>query len=435
MLASRVGTLDLTLTLTSTIDDRAMTLREHPSRHESQPDRLPLPGLLALAAAGFITIMTEALPAGILPALSAALDVSQATAGQTVTVYAVGSAVAAVPLTAATIGWPRRRLLLIALSGFAVANSITAISDDYILTMVGRFVAGVVAGLVWALLAGYARRMVTPRQRGKAMAIVMAGTPVALSIGVPAGTFLANIVGWRHTFGIMTVLTVILIGWVIASVPRFPGQARTARMPMRHTLAIPGVGAVLFVTLAFVLAHNILYTYIAPYLAPLGLADRVDLVLLAFGASSLVSIWITGTFIDRRLRTLMITSCTLFAVTALTLALFASLPLLVFISAVAWGLAFGGAATLLQTASAEAAGAAGDVAQSLVVTCWNIGIAGGGIVGGLLLAGAGPSSLPWAALVLLIPTVIVTAAATSHGFPGHAKRREVSSPAFPARTS
>lgn len=423
-LTSRVVASVLTFTLTSTTDDKVMTTAPQTSTPAPRSDRLPLAGLLALGTAGFVTIMTEALPAGILPAMSADLGVTEAATGQTVTVYAIGSAVAAVPLTAATIHWPRRRLLLLAISGFAVANTVTAVSHDYALTMAARFVAGVVAGLLWALLAGYARRMVAPGQRGKAMAIAMAGAPVALSIGVPAGTFLANLVGWRLTFGIMTLVTLVLIGWVVAAVPGFPGQAKDARLPLRGTLHIPGVAPVLFVTLMFVLAHNILYTYIAPFLVPLGLADRVDVVLLVFGMFSLASIWITGALIDRQLRPLMTASCALFAAASLALGLFTAMPWLVFISSAVWGLAFGGAATLLQTASAEAAGEAGDVAQSLVVTCWNIGIAGGGVLGGLLLTGAGTASLPWAALLLLAAALVVTITARRHGFPSQATRHD-----------
>ena len=412
----------LTLTLASTIDDDVMT-RRHPTPEPApRPDRLPLAGLLALGTAGFVTIMTEALPAGILPAMSGDLGVTEAAAGQTVTVYAIGSALAAVPLTAATIGWPRRRLLVTAVGGFAVANTITAVSDSYVLTMGSRFLAGVVAGLLWALLAGYARRMVAPHQRGRAMAVAMAGTPVALSVGVPAGTFLAGLVGWRFTFGLMTLLALALVGWVLASVPDFPGQTATARLSLRRTLAIPGMAAVLLVTLTFVLAHNILYTYIAPYLAPLGLGGRVDVVLLVFGSLSLLSIWVTGVLVDRHLRSLLIVSCALFAGASLALGLCAGLPWAVYVSAGTWGLAFGGAATLLQTASAEAAGAAGDVAQSLVVTCWNIGIAGGAVAGGLLLSGVGPSSPPWAALVLLVLALTVAVSAHRHGFPRRATR-------------
>lgn len=406
----------------STIDDSVVTHLQNLHGQPAEAGRLPLAGLLALAAAGFITIMTEALPAGVLPAMSSDLAVSESAAGQTVTVYAIGSAVAAVPLTAGTIGWNRRQLLLVAIAGFAIANTITAVSSSYPLTLVARFVAGVVAGLLWALLAGYARRMVEPHQRGKAMAIAMAGTPVALSVGVPAGTFLAGLVGWRGTFGVMTLLTLVLIGWVIATVPNFPGQARDARLPVRRTIAIPGVAAVLVVTFTYVLAHNILYTYIAPFLAPLGLASRVDALLLIFGVASLLSIWLTGALIDRHLRCLLVASCVLFASASLALAVFSTQPWLIFTGAAAWGLAFGGAATLLQTASAEAAGTAGDVAQSLVVTCWNLGIAGGGLLGGLLLSGIGPAALPWAVFGLLVCALCVTVRGRRHGFPTRAFR-------------
>jgi predicted MFS family arabinose efflux permease len=404
----------------SRIDDLVMTRTQDPDTDLSP---LPLSGLLALAAAGFITIMTEALPAGVLPAMSHDLAVTESAAGQAVTVYAIGSAVAAVPLTSATIGWQRRHLLLVAISGFALANTVTAFSTSYPLTMVARFVAGVVAGLLWALLAGYARRMVAPHQRGKAMAIAMAGAPLALSIGVPAGTFLAGLVGWRTTFALMTLLTVILIGWVIATVPNFPGQPADVHLPLRHVIAIPGVAPVLFVTVAFVLAHNILYTYIAPFLAAVRLGHRVDIVLLVFGAASLLSIWLVGIHIDQNLRSLMLASSGLFALAALALAAFATQPWLVFVSAAVWGIAFGGAATLLQTASAEAAGAAGDVAQSLVVTCWNIGIAGGGVLGGVLIGGVGTASLPWVVLGLVMCALAVSAAAHRHGFATRAIRR------------
>lgn len=380
-------------------------------------------GLIALACGGFLTIMTEALPAGILPAMSADLGVGESIAGQTVTIYAIGSALTAVPLTAMTAGWPRRRLLTLAIAGFAAANAVTAVSTDYHATMVARLIAGIAAGLLWALLAGYARRMVPAHQRGRAMAIAMAGTPVALSIGVPAGTFVAGIIGWRWTFAAMTLLSLALIAGVIAAVPPIPGAAHSERMPLRRVLRVRGVAPVLAVTLTFVLAHNILYTYIAPFLAPLGMGARVDAVLLAFGIASLVSILVTGMLIDRHLRSLMIAANVCFGAAALVLGLLASVPPLVFVAAVVWGVGFGGAATLLQTASAEAVGAAGDVAQSLIVTSWNIAIAAGAVMGGVLIS-AGTAALPWWSLALVLVALSITVTAARNGFPSHARRTE-----------
>ncbi|GGK91554.1 MFS transporter [Streptomyces flaveus] len=384
---------------------------------EVKDRKLPLPALLALATAVFITSLTETLPAGLLPAMSADLGVSESATGQTVTIYAIGTALTAIPLTAATAGWRRKRLLLTAMTGFAVANTVTALSASYPLTMVARFAAGVAAGLAWALLAGYARRMAPVHLQGKAIAIAMAGIPIALSMGVPAGTFIGKAVNWQVAFLLMTGLTVVLLVWITAAVPDYPGQRAEGRTPMPRTLTIPGVTAVLFVTLVFVLAHTILYTYIATFLDHLGMGGSTDLVLLVFGAASLVSIWIVGVHINRRLRTLTIASAFLVAVAAAILAVPADSPALVYAAVTLWGLGWGGAPTLLQTAVGDAGGEAADAAQAMLVTLWNVAMAGGGAVGGILLGLLGTTSFPWSVLALLLPVLVVVIAARAHGFP------------------
>jgi predicted MFS family arabinose efflux permease len=382
-----------------------------------RPARLPMAGLLALAMAGFITIMTEALPAGLLPQIGESLVVSEALVGQLVTIYAIGSLVAAIPLTAATQGMRRRPLLLAAIAGFAVANTVTAVSGSYTLTMVARFFAGISAGLLWALLAGYAARMVPEQLQGRAIAVAMVGTPLALSLGVPAGTFLGAAIGWRACFGIMSGLTLILIVWVLTKVPDFPGQAAGKRQRLGAVFTMPGIRPVLFATLAFVLAHNILYTYIAPFLGQAGMSERTYLVLLLFGVTSIIGISIVGVLIDHRLRELTLVSTFLFGLSAVAIGIWGEVPAVIYGAVGAWGLAFGGAATLFQTALAKTAGDAADVAQSMLVTVWNTAIAGGGIVGGLLLESLGVAAFPVALVVLLLATLIVTWASRRHGFP------------------
>ncbi|MBT2771087.1 MFS transporter [Halomonas sp. ISL-60] len=383
----------------------------------AQSDRLPITALLALALAGFVTILTEALPAGLLPQIGAGLEVSESLAGQLVTVYAIGSLLAAIPLMAATQGVRRRPLLLAAIIGFAIANTITTLSTNYVLTMAARFLAGVAAGLLWALLAGYAARMVPEHLKGRAIAIAMVGTPLALSLGVPAGTFLGALVGWRICFGIMSLLALILVVWVRVKVPDFAGQSSGKRLTLKQVFVLPGIRSVLFAVLAFVLAHNILYTYIAPFLMNANLAERTDLVLLVFGIAALVGIWVIGILIDRHLRVLTLASTVLFGLAALVLGVAGDMPLAVYGAVGAWGIAFGGSATLFQTALAKTAGEAADVAQSMLVTAWNVAIAGGGIVGGVLLDRLGASSFSPALLVLLTATLLVVLGARRHGFP------------------
>lgn len=380
-------------------------------------DRMPVASLLALAMAAFITILTEALPAGLLPQMAQGLAVSEAWVGQTVTIYAIGSLVAAIPLTAATQGVRRRPLLLAAIAGFAIANTVTTLSASYALTIVARFLAGVSAGLLWALLAGYAARMVPEHQKGRAIAIAMVGTPLALSLGVPAGTLLGNLLGWRICFGIMSLMALVLMGWVRLKVPDFAGQSVGKRLSLRHVFTLPGIRPVLFVVLAFVLAHNILYTYIAPFLLAAGMVERTDLVLLVFGITSVSGIWIIGVLIDRYLRVLTLASTVLFGVAALMLGIAGTEPIAVYAAVGTWGLAFGGAATLFQTALARTAGDAADIAQSMLVTAWNAAIASGGIVGGVLLDRLGVGAFSPVLLVLLLATLLVTWSARYHGFP------------------
>lgn len=382
----------------------------------SVPDRLPVSGLLALAATGFVAIMTETVPAGLLPQIGAGLGVSDARAGQLVTLYAAGSLLAAIPLTAATLSWRRRGVLLLAIGGLLAFNTVTAISSSYVVTLVARFFAGVASGLAWGIIAGYARRMVPGTLQGRALALAMVGTPLALSIGVPAGTLFGGLVGWRAVFAAMSMLTLGLAGWVVWGVPDFLGQTPDRRTSVRAVFLTPGIPPVLFVICAWMLAHNVLYTYVAPFLARAGLGGHVGLVLLVFGMAALLGIWVVGKLVDRWLRPMVLASLLGFALVAVALLAAGTVPAVVYAAVALWGLTFGGAATLLGTAGADAAGDGVDVAQAMNTTAWNLAIAGGGIVGGLLLGRFGPGSFPIAVLLLLLPTLAVAWFARANGF-------------------
>jgi predicted MFS family arabinose efflux permease len=399
--------------------------RPSPDPATPRPARFPLAGLIALAAAAFITILTEALPAGLLPEMSADLGVSESRVGMLVTVYAVGSAVTAIPLTALTRGLPRRSLLIGTIVGFAVANTVTTLSHDYALTIGARLVAGVAAGLLWALLAGYAMRMVAPEAKGRALAVAMAGAPVALSAGIPAATLLGQLSDWRIAFGAMSAASLVLIVWLLRTVPPFPGEAADRRQPIRRVVALPGLAPVLLATGTFVLAHSLLYTYIAPLLELDGNGGRISLVLFVFGFVSLAGVALAARHVDRRLRSLALAAAALFVGALLLLGVAGSSFPVVLLAAAGWGLAFGGAGTFFQAASANAAGPTADVAQSMVVTVWNVAIALGALLGGVVVDDAGPRSLPWLALAFALAALLVVWFARRHGFPGTGAERDV----------
>lgn len=372
-----------------------------------QPARLPMLGLLALACGAFITVLTECIVAGLLPAMSRDLGIGEALVGQLTTVYALGSMLTAIPMVKLTSHLPRRPLLIAAILGFALANSVMAWTDAYALMLASRFLGGVAAGLLWALLAGYASRMVAPQLQGRAIAVAMVGTPLAMSIGIPAGTWLSQLIGWRWVFGLMSILSVALAGWSRATLPPVPGVPAQQSGSLREVLARPGLAAVYAVMLLAVLAHNVLYTYIAPFVALSGSQGALDRLLLLFGVSSVVSIAVTGALIDRWMRALVALGMGLFLLASVAMALWPASPLVLVASVAIWGLGFGGAATLIQTAVARRSGEQQDLGQSLVVVGWNLAIAGGGVAGGVMLKAAGAATLPWALVALLVPTLWV----------------------------
>lgn len=393
-------------------------------KHE-EAQRLPILALLALAMAGFICILTETIPAGLLPQISQGLNISPSLAGQWVTAYAAGSLLAAIPLTLLTRSWSRRVVLLSTVCGFLLFNTLTAVSSDVVIILIARFFAGASAGLAWSLIAGYARRMVVPSLQGRALALAMVGTPIALSLGVPAGTWMGSLLGWRLTFAAMSGLSLILIGWILLAVPNYPGQSATQKMPLGAVLRLPGVGAVLGVVLTWMLAHNILYTYIAPFIASAGLAHRVDVVLLIFGMAALGGIFIIGKIIDTHLRKAVLLSLSIFAAVSVIFGLSTPTPAVIYAGIAVWGLTFGGAATLLQTALADAAGEYADVALSMNVVTWNSAIALGGLTGGMLLEHVGSQSFPWAILLLLLVALAIALRA-KQGFPAANSRAKTS---------
>jgi predicted MFS family arabinose efflux permease len=367
----------------------------------SRTAELPLAALLALATAAFTDVMTDLLPAGLLPQMSGALHAPEARIGLLVTAFAVTSALAAIPVTSALRGLPRRAVLIAVLTGFALFDAVTACSSSYALTFAARLLAGVMGGTLWSMLAGYAARMVPAGLRGRAIAIVLAGITLALSAGLPAGTALATALGWRPVFALLAALALLVAAWIRWKAPAFPGERGSGRLPLRRVAARPGILAVLAVTLLLLTGHQELYTYIAPFAARSG-PGHTGLVLLVFGLATIPGLAVTGILADRHLRSVLIAALTLVIAALLALGLAGSDLGTLLAAAALWGAAFGGVPALLQTALISASGPGhADVATSLQTTVYNVGIAAGSLAGGLVLQGAGAAALPWVACALI----------------------------------
>ena len=363
--------------------------------------------LLVLATAAFTDVVTDMLPAGLLPAMSASLHVSGARIGLLVTAFAIASAAAAIPVTALLRNLPRRPVLAGALAGFAVLDAVTAVSPSYSLTFAARLLLGIMGGTLWSLLAGYATSIVPAQRRGRALAIVLAGITAALCLGVPGGAAVAGLIGWRGCFAVLAGLALLLAAVILRWLPDAPAEGAPAedaedapaedaggRAPARRVL--PRVTGVLAVTFLLLAGHQAMYTYIAPFLAWSG-SGRASVVLMVFGAATVGGIWIAGLHADRHSTLTLALALTAVMTAMVALGLRAE-P---FVPVVLWGMAYGAAPTLLQTLLISAAGPANaDVATGMQTTVFNLGIAAGSLAGGIVLDQAGAGVLPWVTCAL-----------------------------------
>lgn len=363
----------------------------------ASPERLPLLQLLALTLASFLATANETIPAGLLDQIATGFMTSEAWAGQTVTLCALGAGIAAIPLTVLTKKYPQRNLLLISLITFSVCNLLTALSTHFIFVLCLRFIIGLATGLAWSILATYARSMAPPHLQGRALAIVMLGIPLALALGVPLSAWLSAFIGWRNIFIILSITALLLTVWVFFKVPNYRKNTSQRSVALKTVFTMPGVRPILFLVMAWILSHYLLYTYITPLLTDLGLKTQIDFILLVFGLSTLLGIWLIGLLVDQHLKKLIFISLTTFLIISVLLSLsFNHLGLMLFtVFTVIWGLSFSGAPTLLQTVLANAAQENADIAQSLLVTVFNLSFACSGIIGGILLETLGTHYFPF----------------------------------------
>lgn len=374
---------------------------------------MPLGGLLALAAVVFTGVVTEILPAGLLPQMSADLGISESQVGALVAVYAIATAITAIPLVALTRAVPRRMLLVSLVLGFAAVNAVTALAPSYAVILVARVIGGMLAGLLWAMAAGYAMRMVEADRAGRALSIAMVGTPLAFAFGLPIATALGAALGWREAFGAMAVLSLGLALWAALALPSFPGEKAGERPSLWAVLRMPGLATVLATTAAFVLAHNVAYTYIAPLTRASGVSEHLDVALLVFGVLAVAGVLTAGALVDRHLRAMVVIASVLMGVAMLALGVWGGNSVVVFLAVGLWGFAYGGAPTLFQSAPARIAGSAADVAQSMIVATWNGAIAIGAFAGGVALDAAGVTLLPWITMALLAFAVVLAVSSRS----------------------
>lgn len=372
--------------------------------------------LFALTLSAFAIGTTEFVIVGLVPTIAQDLGVSLPSAGLLVSLYALGVAVGAPVLTALTGRWNRKVVLLALMALFVAGNLMAWLAPGYESLITARVLTGLAHGVFFSIGSTIATTLVSKDKEASAIAIMFTGLTVALVTGVPLGTWIGQAFGWRATFLVVSLLGVIAFVGSALLIPRNLKQAQPARLSQQlSVLTQPRLLLVYAMTAVGYGGTFVAFTFLAPILEQVSgfESSSIALLLLVYGVSVAVgNIW-GGKMADRMgpVKALHI----IFAALALVLVAFtftAGNQITAVLTVLVWGaFAFGnvpGLQVYVVKLAEKHTPQAVDVASGLNIAAFNVGIAVGAYVGGLIVDSMTLMDTPWIGAIIVFWALLLT---------------------------
>ncbi|MER7174884.1 Cmx/CmrA family chloramphenicol efflux MFS transporter [Streptomyces mesophilus] len=365
-----------------------------------------------LGVAVFALGTAEFMLSGLLPEIARDMDVTIPQAGLLISAFAIGMVVGAPLLAVATLRLPRRTTLITLISVFGLGQIMGALAPSYEILFVSRVIAALACAGFWAVGAAVAIAMVDLGQRARAMAVMIGGLSVANVLGVPAGAFLGETLGWRSAFWAVAVSSAIALVGVVMLIPRIPLPEK--KPELKRELAIYKDRAVwLQIALIALAAGGVFcaFSYLAPLLTDVAGLDSgwVPWVLGLFGVGALIGTAVGGRIADAHLFGVMFSGIAASTVFLGAFALFADSAVAAVALSFLLGFSAFYTAPALNARMFNVAGAAPTLAGATTTAAFNLGNTGGPWLGGSVIdAGLGFRSPAWAGAAMTV-TALVTA--------------------------
>lgn len=351
-----------------------------------------------LAISVFVVGMVELIVGGILPLISADLNVSISTAGQLITLFALVLAIATPTTLAATAKIERKKLYLSALFMFFIGNILSFFSPNFMMMMVARVFTAIAAALLIILSLTIAAKVVKPAFQARAIGVITMGISASLVLGVPIGVMIANAVGWRILFLIIAFLTLVAMLVIYRYLDPIEPDATVPLRQQFASLKSSKIISAHLVTVFMLAGHYMIYAYFTPFLQEtMSLsASWVSAAYLVFGISAVIGGGFGGVLSDKlgAKKSLLIIvgvfTATLLVLPLSTYTPFLFIPVLIIWGMLSWALSPPQQSYLIETAPESAA-----IQQSFNTSALQIGIALGSALGGIVIKVAPVSSAAW----------------------------------------
>lgn len=257
--------------------------------------------VLILIASSFMLGMSEFIVVGILPDIAADLKISEVTVGNLVSLFAFVYAPVTPLGSALSARFPRFATHLTLIGIFLAGNLLCAFAPNYAVLVVARIMIALVSGTLVAVAMTYAPDVTTDKFRTKFIAWVFSGFSIASVVGVPVGTWVANTFGWRWAFHMINVLTIMLIVGMVVALPRNSHIVKIGFLPQFRLFFDRRIQLGVLDVVCGAAASYVFYTYLTPIMR-----DEVHVPeqylsvgLVIFGAACLWSNLYGGKLADR----------------------------------------------------------------------------------------------------------------------------------------
>ncbi|MEU6427013.1 MFS transporter [Microbispora sp. NPDC046973] len=370
---------------------------------------MPL-ALVALAIGAFGIGTTEFVITGLLPQVASDLGVSIPTVGLLVTGYALGVVVGAPPMTVLGTTMSRKRVLMLLMGLFIAGNLLSALAPGFGAMLAGRVIASLAHGAFFGIGSVVAAELVAPHRRAGAIALMFTGLTVANVVGVPLGTLVGQVAGWRITFAIVAGLGAVGLIGIAVLVPEMP---RPEGVRLRHEVAALRDVQVLLAMGMTVLGFGGVFaaiTYIAPMMVQVaGYPEgAVTWLLVLFGLGMVAGNLVGGRFADRALMPMLYVSLGALAVVLAAFTLTAHNKILAAVTVALIGALGFATVPPLQKRVLDLAHGAPTLASAVNIGAFNLGNALSSWLGGLVIAaGLGYTAPNWVGALLTASALVL----------------------------
>jgi MFS transporter, DHA1 family, inner membrane transport protein len=370
--------------------------------------------LLALAAAAFGIGTTEFVIMGLLPDVATDLKVSIPTAGMLITGYALSVAFGAPIMALVTAKWPRRFALLVLMGIFIIGNILCAVASNYTLLMIARVVTALCHGAFFGIGSVAAASLVPEQKKASAVAMMFMGLTLANVIGVPLGTALGQVMGWRSPFWAVALIGVIAFAALWFLLPKDGAHEASDMKTELKALNRVQVWLALAMTVFTSASTFALFTYIAPVLQHVtGISPQgVTLTLFLLGVGLTLGNYLGGKLADWRLNTALVIVPVVIVLVQIVFYISALNIITAEITLFVWSAAAFAAVSVLQLNAIKAGQAAPNLISTLNIGAFNLGNALGAASGGAVIsAGLGFQPVTLSAAALAFVALLITLAA------------------------